>query len=275
MIFCICLKTYSLKSSRRLIGELQLCKDAHMINRVPHFNSVLNWLNRNDLTLTLQNLIKLSSLPLKAVERKFACDSTGFGMAVVHERWNQIRQNYQKHHKYMKAHVTFGVLSNIATSCRITEGTQADSPMLPEMVDETSENFKIDEWSADKGYLSRDNLQKVFDKGGTPFIMFKENSTARKKGAGIWSEMYNFFYQNKELYLKKYHLRSNAESGFFMIKQRFGDVTMMRSDIGSKNDILAKILCHNLCVLVQELFLLGIDINFAQVKKEVAQEMVL
>jgi len=270
MVFCICLKTYTLKSSRRLIGELDLCRKAGYLEKVPHFNSILNWLNRNDLTDTLQTLIKLSSLPLKAIERKFACDSTGFGMDLIHDRWSQIRQQYQKHHKYMKAHVTFGVLSNIATSCRITEGTAADSPMMPEMVDETAENFTIDEWSADKGYLARSNLQKVFDKGGTPFIQFKENSVGNSRGTGIWSEMYNFFYQNKELYMKKYHLRSNAESGFFMIKQRFGDVTMMRSETGSKNDILAKILCHNLCVLIQEIFLIGLDFNFAQIKRQVA-----
>jgi len=72
--------------------------------------------------------------------------------------------------------------------------------------------------------------------------------------------------------MKKYHLRSNAESGMMMIKSRFGDLTLMRNETGAKNDVLCKILCHNLCVLCQEIFLLGIEFDFAQLSKEVAQD---
>ncbi len=83
--------------------------------------------------------------------------------------------------------------------------------------------------------------------------------------------MHKFFEDNNELFMKKYHLRSNAESGFFMIKQRFGDVTNMRNETGIKNDLLSRMVCHNLCVLCQELLLLGIDINFAQFQDFIAQ----
>ena len=270
MVFCMCLKTYTLKSARRLIGELELCRKAHYIEKVPHFNTILNYLNRTDITYTLHNLIKLSSLPLKPIEKKFATDSTGFGMSITNEKWSKIRQHYEKHHNYMKAHVTFGVLSNIITSCRITEGTRADSQLLPEMVDETAENFKLEEWSADKAYLSKKNLEEIHKHDCIPFIPFKTNSI-NKRGSGIWSEMYNFFHKNRELYMKKYHLRSNSESGFQMIKARFGDVTLMRSDIGSRNDILVKLLCHNLCVLCQEIFLMNLEPDFVQEKKKAAQ----
>ena len=137
-----------------------------------------------------------------------------------------------------------------------------------------AENFKIIEYSADKAYSSRENLQKIWEKGGLPLIPFKDNSTP-KRGYLIWTEMYNFFKQNNELFMKKYHLRSNAESGFMMIKSRFGDLTQMRNPIGAKNDVLAKVLCHNLCVLVQEIFNLNLEFSFAQLKKELAQSQVL
>ena len=71
--------------------------------------------------------------------------------------------------------------------------------------------------------------------------------------------------------MKKYHLRSNAESGFHMIKSKFGDLTQMRNETGAKNDVLCKILCHNLCVLIQELFNLNLDFSFAQLRKQLAQ----
>ncbi|MFH1311084.1 MAG: transposase [Nanoarchaeota archaeon] len=270
VIFCLCMKNYCLKSGRRIIGELELCKQAKLIEKIPHFNSLFNFLKKNDLTFVLEELIKLTSLPLKSIEKKFCCDSSGFGNAVIHDRWSAIRSNYEKHHKYFKAHITFGVLTNIVTSCKITDGNQNDSPMLSGMVDETAENFKIEEWSADKGYLSRENLQKIWDKGGLPLIPFKENTTP-KRGYLIWTEMYNFFKKNNDLFMKKYHLRSNAESGFHSIKAKFGDLTQMRNETGAKNDVLVKILCYNLCCLIQELFNLNLEFSFAQLRKEIAQ----
>lgn len=272
IIFCVCMRAYCLKSGRRLIGELALCKKMRFINRIPHFNTIFNYLKSPELTFVLQELIQLASLPLKAIERKFASDSSGFSNSILHDRWSVIRQNYSKHHKYFKAHITYGVLTNIVTSCRITEGTRADSPMLAEMIDETAKNFKMEEVSADKAYLSRNNLEKIWEKGALPLIPFKFGITPKKKGFGIWREMYDFFEKNNELFMKKYHLRSNAESGFMMIKSRFGDLTQMRDETGAKNDVLVKVLCHNICVLIQEIFLLGIEFDFAQIFKDSAQD---
>lgn len=270
IIFCLTMKNYCLKSSRRIIGELEICRRIGLIDKVPHFNTLLNYLKNPSLTYVLQDLIRFTALPLKAVEKRFCCDSSGFGSSVIHDRWSQIRQQYQKHHKYFKAHITFGVLTNVVTSCRITKGSVADSPMLKDMVDETAENFNMEEFSADKAYSSRANLEAIWKYNCLPLIPFKENAKPQKGGL-IWTEMYNFFKQNNELFMKKYHLRSNAETGFYMIKQKFGDLTCMRNEVGSINDVLCKILCHNICVLVQEIFILNIDFNFAQLKSKVAQ----
>jgi len=271
IIFCLGMKGYCLKSGRRIIGELELCHRAKLVDKVPHFNSLFNYLRNPALTNVLQDLIQLTSFPLRAIERKFCCDASGFGTAVIHDRWSQIRQQYQKHHKYLKAHIAFGTMTNIVTACKITEGTQADSPMLPELVNQTAENFKLDEWSADKGYLSRENYNSIFSQGALPLIPFKSNSSGHSRGSGIWQEMYNFFEKNNTLFMEKYHLRSNAESGFMMIKSRFGDLTQMKNETGAKNDVLVKVLCHNLCVLCQELLLLGIEVNFAQFRNHLAQ----
>ena len=52
------------------------------------------------------------------------------------------------------------------------------------------------------------------------------------------------------------------ESVFHMIKRKFGSYLRSRTETGQFNEILAKCLCHNLCVLIQEAFELGIDLNF-------------
>ena len=74
--------------------------------------------------------------------------------------------------------------------------------------------------------------------------------------------IYRYFKNNQEEFMKNYHVRSNAESGFFMIKQRFSDSVMLKDPISQTNEILCKVLCHNLCVLAQELYLSNIEINF-------------
>jgi len=122
VIFCLCLKSYCLKSGRRIISEIELCKRLGLIDKIPHFNTIFNYLKHPVITSIFQDLIKVSALPLIAVERKFCGDSTGIGTRILHDRWSQIRQDYSKHHMYMKLHASFGTLTNVVTSCRITNG---------------------------------------------------------------------------------------------------------------------------------------------------------
>src|SRR4029450_13661837 len=47
-----------------------------------------------------------------------------------------------------------------------------------------------------------------------------------------------------------------------MIKGKFGDAVRSKSDIGQLNEVLCKVLCHNLCVLIQAIHELGIEPRF-------------
>jgi hypothetical protein len=44
-----------------------------------------------------------------------------------------------------------------------------------------------------------------------------------------------------------------------MIKGQFGDAVRSKSDIGQINEVLCKVLCHNLCVLIQAMHALGMQ----------------
>lgn len=79
--------------------------------------------------------------------------------------------------------------------------------------------------------------------------------------------MFKHFKNNQEEFLRHYHKRSNAETGFYMIKTKFGEFVRSKNDIAQENEILVKVLCHNLCVLIQEMFLQNVDINFFEVRK--------
>ncbi|MFC1846162.1 transposase [Chloroflexota bacterium] len=78
----------------------------------------------------------------------------------------------------------------------------------------------------------------------------------------IWGKMYHFFMFNRNAFLAHYHKRSNVESTFAMIKGKFGDAIRSKGAIAQVNELLLKILCHNICVLIQALYELGIETTF-------------
>lgn len=64
---------------------------------------------------------------------------------------------------------------------------------------------------------------------------------------------------NREEFATHYHKRSNAETAFSMIKRNFVAAVKSKSDTGQVNEVLCKVLCHNVCVLVQAIHELGIE----------------
>lgn len=74
--------------------------------------------------------------------------------------------------------------------------------------------------------------------------------------------MYYYFMYQRETFLEHYHKRSNVESVFSMVKGKFGDSVRSKSDVGQINEVLCKVLCHNICVLVQAIHELGIEPTF-------------
>ena len=85
--------------------------------------------------------------------------------------------------------------------------------------------------------------------GATPFIPFK-SSTVVPKNDSVWTKMYHLFMFNRESFMDHYHKRSNVEFAFSMIKRKFGSSVRSKSDVAQVNEILAKVLCHNICVLI-------------------------
>src|SRR5579872_4988025 len=59
-----------------------------------------------------------------------------------------------------------------------------------------------------------------------------------------------------------YHKRSNVESTFNMIKSKFGDAVRRKTDDAQTNEVLLKILYHNICVVIQSVYELGVDPQF-------------
>lgn len=62
--------------------------------------------------------------------------------------------------------------------------------------------------------------------------------------------------------MSHYHKRSNSETVFHMIKTKFRDNLRSKSKTAQINELLCKIICHNLAVVIQEINELGIKGEF-------------
>ncbi len=59
-----------------------------------------------------------------------------------------------------------------------------------------------------------------------------------------------------------YHKRSNVESTMWMIKSKFSEHIRSKTDMACVNELLCKVLCHNICVVIQFMYELGIEPAF-------------
>jgi transposase len=263
MVFACALKVYTTVSSRRFACELQGAHSDGYLSHLMNSVSVCSFLENERLTPVLRDLIVQSSLPLRLVETHFAPDSSGFSTSRF-IRWHDQKYGCERSgHDWVKAHAICGVKTNIVTAVEIGERDAADSPFFKPLVEKTAEHFIIKEVPADKAYLSHENLALVDRLGGTAYVPYKVNSQAGEAGS-LWEKMYFYFQFRRAEFLQHYHLRSNIESTFSMVKAKFRDHVRSKTDVAMRNEVLCKFLCHNICVVHQSHIELGIAPVFWQ-----------
>ena len=277
MVFASVMKVYSGFSSRRFTSELRAAERAGLISRVPHFNSVNNYLSDETMTPILRELIGITALPMQGIEHDFAVDSSGFATSGFVRWYAKQHQRVLDNKEWVKAHIAVGVQTHIVTAIEVSDWTSNDNPYLPALVADTASVFDVREVSADKQYLGHKNLAAIEAVGAKPFIPFRTNSVVRKgQETTAWWRMYHYFAYRREEFLAHYHKRSNVESAFAMIKAKFGSAVRSKSRTGQVNEVLAKVLLHNLCVLIQAIHEIGLtdaEIGFCTKSLAPAQEV--
>lgn len=259
-VYGMAMKVYTGMSGRRATTDIQACADAGHMTRAPHYNSLFNYFDRPDLTALLTALVEESATPLACVKSKFAVDSTGFGTA-VYRRWYDARYGREmKEATWVKAHAMVGVTTNVITAVRVTDGAANDCPEFAPLLASTASRFSVAEVSADKAYLSRQNLDAVEAAGAVPYVPFKSNSVGN--GPAAWRRMWGLFMYRQAEFLTHYHARSNVESTFSSVKRLFGGALRSKTLTAQVNECLLKCLCFNLTVLVHAMHELGVEPEF-------------
>jgi transposase len=259
-IFSAAFKVYSTFSGRRFMTDLRAAHGAGFISRVPSYASLFTCFESEAVTPILHRLIEESSRPLKAVEVDFAVDASGFTSSRF-VRWFDHKYGVvRQQHEWVKVHLMCGVKTNVVTAVEIAGKDASSTPMLPALLNTTLKTFSPREVSGDKEFGSLKNYDAVEAAGAMPYIPFK--SIHSGKGGGLWAKMFHYFNFRRDEFLSHYHKRSNVESTFSMIKAKFRDHVRSKTDVAMRNEALCKILCHNICVLIQEMYELGIEPTF-------------
>ena len=258
--FACAVKVYATTSGRRASTDMREARDKGHLSRAPHYSAVYRYLEDPAMAPILKALIVESSRPLRSIEVDFAVDSSGFATSRFvrwfDHKYGVVHQRYD----WVKVHLMTGVKTNIVTACEIAGRDAHDSPRFSPLFETTRRRFDIREVSADAAYLSHANMEMVGDAGGTPYILFKSNTTAA--AGGLMAKMFHLYNLNRDEYLAHYHKRSNVESTNMMIKSKFGDSVRSKTEVAMANEALCKVLCHNLCCLIQSTYELGVGATF-------------
>ena len=266
VLFSSALKVFTTFSLRRFTTDMKLAGQLGYIKKTPHFSMVSYYMEKAEITPIIKEMITLSAMPLKSVETDFAIDSTGFRTTKFNDYCRE-KHHIEKQHLWVKTHLCCGVKTNIVTAVEIDSGH--DTLQFIPLATKTHDiGFTIKEVSGDKAYNSKANYTAIAEFGGTAYIPFKSNtspwgnSSSKGNQAKTWRKMYRFFTYNQDEFLEHYHKRSNAESTNNMIKSKFTDLVRSKNKTAQINEVLLKVLCHNICVLIQEMFELGIEPDF-------------
>jgi len=280
IVFGLVYKSYTTMSGRRFMTDLREAEAKELVAKSASFASNARYLGNPELTSLLKALIEQSASPLKSVETDFAVDSSGFA-TTTYDRWFDHKWGKMRSEaKWVKAHMMCGVKTHVVTSVEVSPTETADAPQFPKLVNATAKTFNIKEVSADKAYSSKKNINAVVAVNGTPYVPFKSYSKGSQgmcKFDAIWQRMWHYYTFNREAFLAHYHKRSNAETTYSMIKMKFGGSVRAKTPIAQVNEVLCKILCHNICVLIQSIYELGLEPTFwtSEAKEPVAPKLLI
>jgi transposase len=262
-VFCVVIKAFESDSARRCTADLTIAAERGLISNVPHFNTLLNYARDEQLAEILEQLIIRSSFPLRNHEKGIAIDSTSFSTD-QYISWRQVKFGKSEDwHDWRKLHIACGVDTHIITAALTSAAYANDYNFLRGLLRTTGESgFEILEVYADKAYLGGENIRAIAMLGAIPFVPPKARTSAEGKST-TWKQMYSLYDNDREEFDSHYHQRSNVETVFSMMKAVFDVRLRAKSECAQRTELLAKALSHNIRVLIQCKYQLGITLDFS------------
>ena len=262
-IFSLVYKTYTGSSWRRFDTDLREARAAGFIETAASTTALARYMDDQDLTPILHDLIICSALPLRPFEHSFSIDGTGFSTSRFDRWFDEKWGKGTATRDWAKLHLICGNATHVITCAEVSDRRDHDSRYFEPLVEQTAEYFDLREVAADKAYLSRKHQMFVDGLGAVMFSPFKSNTVApRLDDRSAWARMYHNFMADYDGWARHYHQRSNVETAIAMVKRLFGDSLCSRNVVAQCNELLCKVLAHNLRMIVHAMYEMGLDPEF-------------
>ena len=276
-----------------MMSSLKSAQRRGLITKAPDSPSTLSrYLEDMALTPVLKHLIQQSTLPLWGLDNGvFATDATAFstrvrgtwlkskqrasdkerekqeGVGEIEETGETEEFEEVNRRQWIKAHCVFGTTTKIVTAVEASIGTEADTDYLQDLTSTTLSEHEVIDMCVDMGYLSNNHYEFMDSLGINLWMPFKSNSkesSPNRRPDGPWERAFHFFHLNRDEFLKRYHPRSISETGFSMIKANYSDLLRGRNLIAQYNELLCKVLAHNVCCLITAMYEFDLDLSFGK-----------
>lgn len=141
------MKVYSGMSGRRASSDIRACAEKGLIDADPHYNTILRYLDKPELTPLFRPVIEEAASPLAPVESRFAADGTGFHTSTYARWFDHKHGKDKKYQKWVHLHAMVGARTNVMTGVEVTEGARGESPEFVGLLKATATRFNIKEVS--------------------------------------------------------------------------------------------------------------------------------
>jgi len=95
-----------------------------------------------------------------------------------------------------------------------------------------------------------------------PYSDTDQRSLGKGQSGGNWAEMYHYFNFRKVEISTALPQGQQRRIHVLHDEREFGDSIRSKTDTAMVNEVLCKVLCHNLVVLIHEMYELGVDLVF-------------
>ncbi len=221
-------------SNRVAAGFVELFKEKLGIEEAYSYKTLERAYDDPDVAMILREVFEMSQEPVEDEESEFSPDGTGIPNSIKGNWEREKNSEGGDQEKFTQMVAMVGATYQFLSSVEFPRNPQAhESPYFESLLEETAERYaQIDIVSADAAYLSRENCDLVEEKGGMPRIYPRKGTTLKRKGSWAWTEMLLDFMDDPHKWLREYHIRSNAESGFSAFKRNF--LAPLRKCIGRR-----------------------------------------
>lgn len=270
-LYCVILTEFFTHSVPRSEPHYQDARDKGHITRAPSFNSVYDYYDDRVTTGFLHKLLRISGKVLKEYDTDVLMDGTHF---VTEERLHYADDEKYKNHysvkkaggfRYLMAHflggpMTHGVFAAAVDVCLDKWFRPSHDSKFTEILLQRAKSngfdFRGAEVWGDKGYAGGKNKVLIESLGAKPMITAKDG----KKHSHPHGDP-------RLCGCEGCYKRNQIETIHSMIKQIMGEKVFSKNEVSLENEVLARVVAHNLRVIQQAMIAWDIPVDFEAVAK--------